>query len=170
MRWGWFSWCEQVSVVKKWYNMVDVREDLMGREDLSVWQQLTDSRDCFTPSVTTNRAIAWAVRPAAGSGGSRTSGNDGHPFKLWLLDSEAPPTQGIVQTRAGLDGCRFSMFPHTRATSPGISSYFFYNLQCGCLVICVTEGNWSRNLKGFSSGWFCNSCSTGHRNQYFHFK
>lgn len=80
---------------KKRYNMVDVREDLMGRGDLTVWQRLTGSGVCFTSSVTTNRVIVWVVRPAAGSVGSRTSSDDGHPFTLWLLDSEDPHTQGI---------------------------------------------------------------------------
>ncbi len=72
------------SLGEKWYNMVDVSEDLMERGDLTVWQQLSDSRVCFTSSVKTNSVIIWAVRPAAGSVGSSTFRDEDHPFTSWL--------------------------------------------------------------------------------------
>lgn len=51
------------SVGLEWYNTVDVRQDVMEKEDLIVWEP-TDSRVRFT--FKSNQVMAWGGQPSYG--------------------------------------------------------------------------------------------------------
>lgn len=129
------------SLGETWYNMVNVREDLMERGHLTVWQQLTDSRVCFASEVTTNLVIAWAIRPAAGSESFQTSIHS----MTWytqvicsgLFDHQTPDhlTIGIVPYCAR----RKRLRPHTVSATIKVSSLvqiaFFLSGKCLRLTV-----------------------------------